>query len=97
MGSGCRATPVRVRRAIAMRDVQRGAPANQASRLVQRRSGSVDPGSELQDRGERAGQVIGRVVSCPLRAPADETVGPDQHGAVGLDSVKGLEAAGRRL
>ena len=68
-----------------------------ASFHLQSRSGSLDPGSELQDGGERAGKVSGRNVSGPPRAPADETVGPDEHGAVGLDPVERLEAAGRRL
>ena len=45
------------------------------------------PRSDLQDRGEGAGQVIGRRVTSPLRAPAYEPVGPDQHGAVALDPV----------
>ena len=53
--------------------------------------------SELQDRGERVGQGIGRCVAGPLCAPADEAVGPDEHGAVGLHSVELLEAAGRGL
>src|SRR4051812_33894443 len=57
----------------------------------------VDPRSELQDRGERAIQVIGRHASRHLRTPADEAVRPDQRGAVGLDAVERLEPTCRRL
>src|SRR3954466_6834720 len=65
-----------------------------ASFHVQSSSGPVNPGSEAQDLGERAGQVIGRHVSGPLRAPADETVGPDQHGAAGTDPAERPHPAG---
>jgi hypothetical protein len=50
--------------------------------------------SELQNGAQRPGEVVARPVSGPLRSPADEAVGPDQHRAVGLDSVERLEAAG---